>query len=276
MGSEREFNPESEFVFNLSFNDNKYTGPGATMKLLDLTFSTPEENLACDEILLHTVENGQAGPVLRFWEPDVYYVVAGYSNNIETEVAVSACARDGVKILRRCTGGGTVLQGPGCLNYALVLPVEECGPLATITGTNRFIMNQNRSALAKVVKEPVEIQGHTDLAIHGRKFSGNSQRRLRRALLFHGCFLLGLEMDLIERYLRMPSRVPLYRLNRSHSDFLVNLDIPADVIKRSLREAWNAVAEAPSIPRENIAALAREKYASITERDLHSSAKRNN
>src|SRR4051812_36268153 len=128
-------------------------------QLLDLTLPTPAENLACDEALLDWFEvNGGGGVVrvleaedyffvvgggegvLRFWERENYFVVVGYGNHVETEVNVAACQAEGIAIHRRCSGGGTVLQGPGCLNYSLVLKSEEQGPLASIPAANRFIM----------------------------------------------------------------------------------------------------------------------------------------
>src|SRR5688572_6131078 len=95
-----------------------------SMRWLDLTFPTPAENLACDEALLDLCEAGFADEVLRFWESPTHFVVVGYGNKVDSEVEVAACRADGIPILRRCTGGGTVLQGPGCLNYSLVLRIE--------------------------------------------------------------------------------------------------------------------------------------------------------
>src|ERR1039458_272237 len=80
--------------------------------------------------------------------------------------------------------------------------------------------------LAKLIKAPVEWRGQTDLAIGGLKCAGNAQRRRRRFLLFHGSFLLHLDLGLLEKILPLPSHQPDYRLNRSHSDFLVNLNLP--------------------------------------------------
>src|SRR6185369_10225818 len=112
------------------------------MKLLDATLPTPAENLACDEALLDLCE--EAGvEVLRFWESRQPFVVVGYGNRIEREVNVEECRRRSIPILRRCTGGGTVVQGPGCLNYSLTLRIPEGGPLTTVTGTNKFVMQRN-------------------------------------------------------------------------------------------------------------------------------------
>ena len=118
------------------------------MKFLDLSFHAPAENLACDEALLDWFEENGGDGVLRFWEPKNYFAVVGYGNRVETEVNVAACDKEGIPILRRCSGGGTVLQGPGCLNYSLILKIEEHGPVVSITAANRFIMERNREAVA--------------------------------------------------------------------------------------------------------------------------------
>lgn len=231
------------------------------MKWLDHTFPTPEENLAGDEALLDFGEETGGEEILRFWEPPRPFVVLGYANRVAAEVDAGACQARGVPILRRCSGGGAVLQGPGCLNYALVLRLTADGPLATITGANRFIMERNARAVAETLGRPVAVQGHTDLTLGGRKFSGNSQRRKRTRLLFHGCFLLDLDLALIERCLRLPSRQPSYRRHRPHADFVVNLRVNAEPLKAALRRTWNATGPMTNLPSERLARLAREKYA---------------
>src|ERR1041385_9053841 len=114
------------------------------MHFLNLTLSTPAENLACDEVLLGACEAGGAGELLRFWEPREPFVVVGYANAVATEVNVAECRARNIPVLRRCSGGGTVVQGPGCLNYSAILKIETDGPLKTATSTNRFVMERNR------------------------------------------------------------------------------------------------------------------------------------
>jgi lipoate---protein ligase len=167
-------------------------------------------------------------------------LVVGYANKVETEVKVAACTAQKVPIFRRCSGGGTVLQGPGCLNYTLILQITENPPLASISGANRFIMEQNRVAIESEIRSrtpdaAIAVQGHTDLTlvtrhpppVTPRKFSGNSQRRHRRFLLFHGTFLLNFDLPRVNELLHMPSRQPDYRHHRGHTDFLTNLNLPA-------------------------------------------------
>jgi lipoate-protein ligase A len=256
------------------------------MTLLDLTLPTPEENLACDEALLDLLEERGGDGLLRFWEPNDYFVVVGYANQVEKEVNVPACEAARIPILRRCSGGGTVLQGPGCLNYSLVLNIDERGPLASITSANRFIMERNREAIEKVLprssrreEAPIKnnqslvtsastiaVRGHTDLTTRpstldtSLKFSGNAQRRKKHFLLFHGTFLLSFELAMIDKFLRMPSKEPDYRQGRSHKDFLTNLNLPPELVKKSLQKAWAAEKPLEVVPRDAIALLARDKY----------------
>ena len=239
------------------------------MKLSNPNLSSPAEQLAGDEALLDWCENGHGEETLLFWEPRETFVVVGYANKVGTEVNVAACAAKGVPIFRRCSGGGTVLQGAGCLNYALVLRITDDGPLRTITSANQFIMERNRTAMETIFPRPetpdprpnLTVSGHTDLCLGNLKFSGNSQRRKKNFLLFHGTFLLNFNLALVGEFLRMPSLQPDYRASRSHGDFLVNLNLPAGQVKAALQKAWNATDELKNFPEQEIQTLAGQKYS---------------
>lgn len=223
------------------------------MKFLELTLPTPAENLACDEALLDLCEeNGGDHEVLRFWESPTPFAVLGYSNKAATEVNLDSARHDGVPVLRRVTGGGAVLQGPGCLNYSLILSITD-----PIHETNAQIMQRHATALG----DDVEVRGHSDLTRGALKFSGNAQRRKRRALLFHGTFLLDCDLERIERLLPLPSRQPSYRRNRAHRDFLTNVGMQAHVIKDALANAWDVTGEFRDTPFERIASFVRTRYA---------------
>ena len=228
------------------------------MHFLDLTLDSPAANLALDEGLLDAAEDGGA-EVLRFWESPEYFVVVGYANKVGVEVNVPACRERKLPIFRRCSGGGTVLQGPGCLNYSLVLSFENEPKLQTIPGANCYIMGRNAEALRAALGLDANVCGITDLAVGGLKFSGNAQRRKRRALIFHGTFLLTFNLQLVSELLRAPSKEPEYRGGRTHGQFITNLLVDGAGIKSALCSAWNANQRHSAIP--DIRQLVQDKYS---------------
>jgi lipoate-protein ligase A len=230
------------------------------MHLIDYSLPTPQENLAFDEALLERCTQDQI-PRLRFWEPPGVFVVLGYANRAATEVDLGACRARGIPVLRRISGGGTVLQAPGVLNYTLTFPISQHGPMATITGTNRHILERHGEALSRLLDRPVERRGQTDLALEGRKVSGNAQKRAGRALLFHGTFLLALPFDLLDPLLPMPSRQPDYRADRTHRAFLENLPLEPQAVKRALATLWQATPQIHSVERDEIDRLLKRRYA---------------
>ena len=239
------------------------------MKSLDLTFPSPAENLAADEALLDWCEAGQGDETLFFWEPREIFVAVGYANKVATEVNVAACETKGIPVFRRCSGGGTVVQMPGGLNYSLILRINETGPTRNITTANQFIMEKNRAAVESAFQQSetrnlhpaISIRGHTDLCLGKLKFAGNSQRRRKNFLLFHGTLLLDCNLPLIGDLLFMPSLQPDYRARRPHEDFVVNLKLPAAAVKAAFAKEWNAEEQLTNPPMEQSSRLAREKYS---------------
>ena len=232
------------------------------MKRLDLPPQPPAENLAADEALLDWCETGAGDEVLLFWEPRETFVVVGYANKVATEVNVAVCEARRIPIYRRCSGGGTVVQIPGGLNYGLILRINDTGATRSISTANKFIMERNCAAIASLGKTfNLSIRGHTDLCINELKFSGNSQRRRKYFLLFHGTLLLDCDLKLISELLLMPSLQPDYRESRPHESFVTNLKLPAEKVKAAIAKEWNVAGELKNPPLEEIKTLAREKYS---------------
>src|SRR2546430_4823585 len=99
------------------------------MHFLDLTLPSAAENLALDEALLLEAEAGRGGEVLRLWEWPTPAVVLGSACVLRDDVDEDACTAGCVPILRRASGGGTVLLGRGCLCCSLVLSMESAPEL---------------------------------------------------------------------------------------------------------------------------------------------------
>lgn len=229
------------------------------MDLLDLTLPSLAENLALDETLLLAAESGDGGEILRFWDWPAPAIVLGSGGRIAEDVDEAACSADAVPILRRASGGGTVLLGRSCLIYTLVLSYERDPDLADIRRSYRFILGRIARALATNVG-PIEQAGISDLVLGGRKFSGTAQQRKRSYLLHHGTLLYDMDLSLIPRYLREPLRQPEYRAGRPHVAFVTNLPLTRDEIQQRLRHIWGAERTRTTWPEADVKQLVVEKY----------------
>jgi lipoate-protein ligase A len=229
------------------------------MTALDLTLPELAANLALDEALLLDAEAGRGGEVLRFWQWPGHAVVLGAAGVVADDVDLAACRAAGVPLARRSSGGGTVLLGPGCLLFSLVLRLDAAPALAVPGPSYGVILGRVRDALAPL-QSGIELAGTSDLALAGRKFSGNAQQRKRDFLLHHGTLLYGFDLGAVGRYLKLPPRQPAYRARRSHEEFLRNLPAGADELKACLRVEWGAATEKNDWPAEVVERLVAEKY----------------
>lgn len=235
------------------------------MQFLDLTLPTPAENVALDEALLDDAELDDAdlgsGPheTLRLWEPDQTMVVVGRSSRVTTEVNVDRCRADGVPIFRRASGGAAIVAGKGCLMYAVVLSYELRPNLRMLDQAHRFVLERNNAAIAPL-RAGIALCGTSDLAIAGRKFSGNSLRCKRGHLLYHGTLLVDFPLARVEELLGTAPRQPEYRAGRSHSEFLTNLHVSIEQLRAALVAAWQANERRSDWPQSLTQALVRERY----------------
>jgi len=231
------------------------------MRYLDLTLPTAAENLALDEALLEEAEDGNLpSETLRLWEPRQPMVVVGRSSRFHVEVRLDACRALGIPVLRRPSGGAAIVAGPGCLMYALVLSYRLRPQLRVLHQAHRWVLGTLAAALGAFVSG-VECQGTSDLAIGGRKFSGNSARCRRNHLLYHGTLLYDFPLALIERCLAMPPRMPDYREGRPHEGFVTNLPLRPKTIREALVGAYAANEACDSWPERRTAQLVAEKYS---------------
>ena len=211
------------------------------MKVEDLSFPDPQQNLTCDDELLLKADKSGGGEVLRFWESPGLFVVLGRTGDEDLEVHRDLCRRDAIPVLRRSSGGGTVIQGPGCLNFSLVLAKARHPDLASITRSYEYILEKTIGAL-NACGVQAQFRPVCDLIVpwEEKKFSGNAQRRSRSYILHHGTILCGFDLSLISRYLKMPSIMPEYRRFRAHEDFITNVKLDRERFKTALVLAWGA------------------------------------
>ena len=100
---------------------------------------TVEEQLALDEALLEEAHEGLASlPVARTWMANEPTVVVGSSSRLDEEIDRAACAALGVRVVRRPSGGLTVVLGPGCLMWSVIVPHPAGAPAGCGTITDHI------------------------------------------------------------------------------------------------------------------------------------------
>ena len=235
------------------------------MQFLDLTLPTVAANLALDEALLIEADAGQGSALVRLWDPPECAVVLGASRRLDDEVFSVACASDQIPILRRSSGGGTVLLGPGVLCVTVILPEDAAPGLSRVDLAHSYVLERIAAALQGAAPAvQVEVLGRGDLVSGGRKFGGSAQRRLQSWFMVHCSILSDFPIERISRCLKMPSRQPEYRAGRSHENFLTNLALPRTTVANAIRHAFSAgTADLPvnPVPPALLESLLAEKFA---------------
>lgn len=233
-------------------------------RVVDHSEREPALNLAIDEAILNAVEADEAPDTLRFWESPSLFAVIGVGQKIAEEANLEACAEDDVPVHRRCSAGGAVLQGPGSLNYTLCLRYDSWPECRVLRESYCAILKSILNAL-KTHRVTATIEGTSDLAIDGMKFSGNAQKRKRNAFLHHGTLLYGDAPLPFTRYLREPKQRPEYRGARDHDGFVRRLPFEAAETKSVIHGAFGGPDTfiSPLEPAiiDAARALAAEKYA---------------
>ncbi|MBF0619917.1 MAG: lipoate--protein ligase family protein [Candidatus Omnitrophica bacterium] len=206
----------------------------------DLSFPDPKANLDYDDALLARADRHDGGACLRFWEAPDYFVVLGRTCREVDDVQGAQCRMDGIPVLRRSSGGGTVIQGPGCLNVSLVLPKVFHADIISIPGSYVFILDKMILAL-KELGVSAEFRPVCDLVLAGteKKFSGNAQRRGRKFVLHHGTILYDFAIPLVSKYLKIPPKMPAYRNARPHETFITNIHVDPQALKQALIRQWS-------------------------------------
>jgi lipoate-protein ligase A len=231
------------------------------MQQVNFTSTDPAEQLACDEALLDRAEEGRIGECLRLYELSRPTVVMGLQDQHRRAARWKQCHRKGVVLLRRRSGGGTVLLGPGCLLYSLVLRRDR-QQLGSITKSYRWILGRLAEELSSDRIE-VSRDGTSDLVWEGRKVGGSAQQRKRDYLLHHGTLLYDMRPELMEEFLGEPRLPPPYRAGRKHREFVVNLPYQREQLRGAVRRAFGPVEKGAACPpglQKRIASLVEARY----------------
>lgn len=176
---------------------------------------------------------------LNTWIPDTTYIILGQSNSIEKSVITEKIVKDEVRILKRPSGGESVVLTPNTIVISSVIKTSSFkNPKEYFEKINEKIIQ----VLRKLGIQDLHHKGISDIAIGEKKILGSSIYRRKDTVFYHAVLNVSETTDFMEKYLTHPNKEPDYRKGREHKDFVTSLseqgyELKVSEISSSLRLA---------------------------------------
>eukprot|EP00887_Chlorella_sp_A99_P001937 scaffold18.g1937.t1 len=147
-------------------------------------------------------------------------IVLGISGKPQELVHVEAAAAAGVPMIKRFTGGGTVVVDADTIFCSLVM---HQAAVPHVPAYPRPIMRWTEEVYGRVfgAHGQFALREH-DYAFGHRKFGGNAQAITKGRWVHHTSLLWGFRPERM-RLLKQPARAPQYREGRDHLEFVMAL-----------------------------------------------------
>jgi lipoyl(octanoyl) transferase len=246
---------------------------GMCWRFVDTGWDNGAHNMAYDEALARSFhgKGGEAGiPTLRLFRWKPWAVSLGYNQNA-ADLDAAKCAREGIDVVRRPTGGRAILHAQE-LTYSVAFPSGRKSILQVYNDISRALVSGLRSFGVDVslqrlqpdfratYRNPSSIPCFTssaryEIEWHGKKLVGSAQRRFsdgeREVVLQHGSILCGPAHRRLADLLAVSDQGVLDHLRREMqekttdlSEILgheVELEALGDCIRQGFEREWGVV-----------------------------------
>ena len=214
-------------------------------EFLDLKPRNPYLSIALDEALcLYYGKQKDFLGGIRLWS-NSYSVILGRTCKAKLNVQPDFLSKHEIfhtksnwsktsTLCRRASGGGTVLHGPGGINFSLFLPMEKHPELYPVKKSYEVLLPLILDPLNRMGIE-ARMEGQSDIVMKDengefKKISGNAQFRKHGMLMHHGTLITHRDLiEFIARSLLHPPAEPAYRAGRVHEQFLGALPESFDI-----------------------------------------------
>lgn len=165
------------------------------MKFIDNKGITdPRVNLALEEYMLENF--GEKDTYLLFYinEPSI---IIGRNQNTVEEINTEYVDNNGIKVVRRLSGGGAVYHDLENLNFSFITKDD---------GESFHNFAKFTKPLVDVLNElgvPAELKGRNDLVVEGRKISGNAMYSTKGRMFSHGTLMFDSEIENVVKALNV-------------------------------------------------------------------------
>ena len=148
-------------------------------------------NLAADEYFLDHIGKDE---ILLYIYINAPAVIIGKNQNAWRECNLKAMEADGVKLVRRISGGGAVYHDLGNVNFSFIAHKDI------------YDVPRQMNVILRAVRELgilAEFSGRNDLLAEGKKFSGNAFCVRGEGRQHHGTLLLSADLSKLPGYLNV-------------------------------------------------------------------------
>jgi len=228
------------------------------VKYLESTSTDPAFNLALEQYVFDTLSKDD--DFFMLWQNRDAVIVGLHQNTVE-EINRGYVDTNGIKVVRRLSGGGAVYHDLGNLNFTFITRAPDpealdfelsCRPIA--------------DALT-AMGVPVEFRGRNDITVDGMKFSGNARYYRDGRLMHHGTILFDVDLGKLAEVLRVSDDKLVSKGIKSVRSRVVNLseylDMPIRDFWASLRDLIAKDMPVYTLTEQDLAAvdvLRRERY----------------
>ncbi|WP_042349640.1 lipoate--protein ligase [Bacillus massiliigorillae] len=146
----------------------------------------PQINLAIEEYALKNLGTDDSYLLFYINEPSI---IIGKNQNTIEEINTEYVESNGIKVVRRLSGGGAVYHDLGNLNFSFITKDD---------GDSFHNFRKFTEPVVQALKKMgvhAELSGRNDLLAEGRKISGNAQFSTKGKMFSHGTLLFNSEMD---------------------------------------------------------------------------------
>ncbi|MFL6555825.1 MAG: lipoate--protein ligase [Bacillus sp. (in: firmicutes)] len=146
----------------------------------------PQINLAIEEYALKNLDINETYLLFYINEPSI---IIGKNQNTIEEINTDYVEKNGIKVVRRLSGGGAVYHDLGNLNFSFITKDD---------GESFHNFRKFTEPVVTALKKlgvNAELSGRNDLEVEGRKISGNAQFSTKGRMFSHGTLMLNSEIE---------------------------------------------------------------------------------
>ncbi|PLX09650.1 MAG: lipoate--protein ligase [Marinilabiliales bacterium] len=170
-------------------------------------------NIALEEYLINNFD--EEFFITAVNEPSI---IVGAHQYTYDEINVLYVKQNNVKVVRRLSGGGTVFQDHGNINFSHIY-YDDGSAVNDFSKVCNIILNFVREKL----ELESEFAGRNDLVIDDKKFSGHARLKIDGKILHHGTLLVYSNMKSLVDALKFNSEKYADRALRSNHERVTNL-----------------------------------------------------